>query len=298
MTAITACENFAAGRHWIISRAEALARGAHPRAISRRVASGGWRIVYPGVYIVGHAHLNWKSRLVATLVWAGPGAVVSGRSAGALFGFLPLRNAPIEITTRKKKNSRHGIIVHYDPSLPVKPKVFKEDLPITSVPRTLRDLCAALPRERAIEAVRVALKEELTTIDRVARFLVKQGGIGVRGSGQLRWILTKRFAHGVTDSEAEDLFMELAPRYGFQPMHHHIVVIEGREIEFDFFVPPVLDVEVDGSGVHGNPVQYEKDRERDAFLERHGYQILRCTYWQLVNDPAAVFARIRARVRV
>jgi very-short-patch-repair endonuclease len=53
-------------------------------------------------------------------------------------------------------------------------------------------------------------------------------------------------------------------------------------------------VETDGWAYHHTRCAFERDRERDQLLTRAGFQPLRFTYRQVVEDPEGVAATIRA----
>ena len=53
-----------------------------------------------------------------------------------------------------------------------------------------------------------------------------------------------------------------------------------------------LVVEVDGFAYHSDRAAFERDRRRDADLAALGYTVVRVTWRQLVDEPAAVVARV------
>ncbi|MFP5388498.1 MAG: hypothetical protein ACLGG5_04280, partial [Thermoleophilia bacterium] len=59
-------------------------------AIEARLARGQLRRVRRGVYGVGHALQSQRTRWMAAVLSAGPDAVLSHRSAAALWGLVPL----------------------------------------------------------------------------------------------------------------------------------------------------------------------------------------------------------------
>ena len=90
----------------------AAARGGEPaavagarrerRAIERRIEGGRLHPVSAGVYAVGHRVLSQHGRWMAAVLAAGPGAVLSHRSAAALWGIRPTARARVEVTTPKR----------------------------------------------------------------------------------------------------------------------------------------------------------------------------------------------------
>src|SRR5687768_3070443 len=76
----------AAEQHGVVSRAQLLELGFSRRAIARRLASGRLHRRYAGVYAVGHDRLSREGRWMAAVLACGPDAVLSHRSAAALWG--------------------------------------------------------------------------------------------------------------------------------------------------------------------------------------------------------------------
>jgi very-short-patch-repair endonuclease len=53
-----------------------------------------------------------------------------------------------------------------------------------------------------------------------------------------------------------------------------------------------LIVELDGYAFHGTRAAFERDRARDAELQRAGYRVVRLTWRRLHREPAAVAASL------
>jgi hypothetical protein len=271
-----------------------------PAAISRRLASGRWILIYPNVYLVGAGRIGRKTRLMAACRWAGPDAVISHTSAAELLGLEPGRAGRVTLTTPGKKNSAHGIEVYQDVTMATERIVKVDGIPTTTVERTILDLCRIFERMRAVTLIERAIREGRTNLPRLARVLGTGGAPNRRGGRTLQWVLRNRFAIGVTDSEAEDLFIRLARTHGAPRgyVHHHVVHDAGRHIaELDFaYLEELVDIEVDGDEFHADPASVQRDKRRDALLIEMGWIVLRFTYWQLVREPEWVFERIRKTV--
>src|SRR3954447_14792398 len=72
-------------RFGLVTTTELLAAGLTASAISKRVARGAMRRWYPGVYSYGPSALSREAEWVAAVLAAGDGAVLSHRSAAALW---------------------------------------------------------------------------------------------------------------------------------------------------------------------------------------------------------------------
>src|SRR4051812_31275282 len=71
-----------AERQWgVLSRAQLAECGLSGGAVSRWIERGRLQRLLPGVYALGHRALQTEGRLVAALLYAGPGAALSHSTA-------------------------------------------------------------------------------------------------------------------------------------------------------------------------------------------------------------------------
>jgi very-short-patch-repair endonuclease len=110
-----------------------------------------------------------------------------------------------------------------------------------------------------------------------------------------RWRLeavmeSHRVGMTMTRSHAEERFLALCRKHGILDPEIN-VHLEGYEVDFLWRDHGVV-VEVDGYASHGTRRAFERDRARDAELIAAGYQPLRITFRQLVNEPREVVARV------
>jgi hypothetical protein len=67
--------------------------------------------------------------------------------------------------------------------------------------------------------------------------------------------------------------------------------VAGRHV--DLFWPPGLAVEVDSFKFHGTtPRKFRNDHDKTAALELTGVKLIRVTWWQIVEEPLALTARL------
>src|SRR2546426_9556064 len=71
----------------VITKAPAAAVGVSAWAISRRVTSGEWAHVFPGVYRATAAPVTNRQSALAAALWAGDRALVSHGTAAELWEF-------------------------------------------------------------------------------------------------------------------------------------------------------------------------------------------------------------------
>src|SRR3954452_3288805 len=95
----------AARQHGVVSRGQLAALGFGAGAIKHRLALGRLHPLYRGVYAVGHRSLRREAWWLAAVLAAGPDAVLSHRSAAALWGMRDTRRAAVEITSTRTTSS-------------------------------------------------------------------------------------------------------------------------------------------------------------------------------------------------
>jgi predicted transcriptional regulator of viral defense system len=145
----------AATQYGVVSRAQLLALGFGRGGVERRVAAGRLHRRHRGVYTVGHTVLSRNGAYLAAVLVCGPHAVLSHRSAAALWGLRPSDAPRIDVTVPRTSGVRttDAIVVHR-PLLAPDPMTH-DGIPVTTPGRTLADLALALPRrqlEKAVEA--------------------------------------------------------------------------------------------------------------------------------------------------
>lgn len=82
----------------VITRAQCLALGTAPTWVSAQVSSGRWQRVHTGVMVTHSGPVPWRTRARAALLYAGPGAALSHRTAGYLHGFVPRPPPTIQVS--------------------------------------------------------------------------------------------------------------------------------------------------------------------------------------------------------
>lgn len=229
---------------------------------------------------------------MAAVLACGPDAILSHRSAAALWGLLADRRAVIDVTIpgRTKRGSR-GIVVHNVRRLHPSDRRRREHIPVTSPARTLLDLAeATTPRQlaRAIdEAERLGLFD-LRAIDELCA-----RATGRRGTRRLReTIRGYRPSPPTTRSLLERRFAEICADAGL-PRPAMNLWVAGYEVDA-IWLDRRLVVELDSFEFHRTRAAFEADRLRDAAMQREGLRSLRVSARRLEEDPAGVTSDIRA----
>jgi very-short-patch-repair endonuclease len=274
-------------QHGVVSRGQLLELGFGRRGISRRLASGRLLPLHRGVYAVGHRAVSRDGRLLAAVLAVGPGAVLSHRSAAELWGIRRTSRQRIEVTVPRALKPRPGIEIHRR-DVPPDEQTTHQDIPVTTVPRTLVDLAAVL---RPTDLRRAAEQAEVNRLaDPLPLNAVVRRHQGRHGIKTLKALTRDGIEPRITRSELEQRFLSLVEANGLpKPQTNAAIQQDGTWIEVDcLWQKQKLVVELDGHAYHSTREAFERDRERDRRLEAAGYRVIRITWRQLRDDPGAV----------
>lgn len=178
----------ASAQHGLIGRAQAFEAGVTARMIQRRTDNGEWEAVHRGVYRLAGTPETWVQRVLAATLASG--GVASHRAAARLWG-LDLRRTERAVITVRTGGTRslRGVVVHHTGALRPADRAVREGIPCTSVARTLVDLAGELGFEDLEACVDSALRENLTTVRYLEKWLPGQGR---NGSAVLRELVEDR----------------------------------------------------------------------------------------------------------
>jgi very-short-patch-repair endonuclease len=295
-TSSSAVWKLAAAQHGVVSRRQLLKLGLSRRTIEHRLATRRLHRVMRGVYAIGRPELTRRGHWMAAVLSCEPAAVLSHRSAAALWGIGIEPAGRIEISVRALSYPRGpGVLAHRRPTLRPEDLDTSNGIPVTTPVRTLIDLATQLGKgslERAInEADRLELVDPETLLAALDEYP------GVPGVGPLRAILGER-TFRLTDSELERRFLSLIAAAG---MPTPVTGIRLNGFKVDFYWPDLgLVVETDGLRYHRTPGQQARDRLRDQAHTAAGLTPLRFTHAQVRFDAAhvrAILAETARRLR-
>ena len=280
----------ARAQHGVVARRQLEELGFGAEAINHRLAVGRLHTVFHGVYAIGRPGLHPEGRWMAAVLACGAGALLSHRSAAALWGIRPDRSRLVEVSLRTTSGRvRAGIAIHRRPVLRDADRSIRDGIPVTSPVQTLVDLAARLGREGTERAVNEA--DRLDLVDPVRLRAELEDHRGEPGVARLRQLLDRR-TFRLTRSRLERLFLPLAERAGL-PVPLTKQWVNGFEV--DFFWPELgVVVETDGLRHHRTPAQQAKDRLRDQAHTAAGLIQLRFTHEQVRYEPRHVLGILRA----
>ena len=223
---------------------------------------------------------------MAAVLTCGPNAVLSHRSAAALWGIAPPPTSGIDVLADSDRHARPGLRVRRA-TLSAVDRTSCDGVPTTSVPRTLLDIAAVAPwaLERALEE-----SERLELFDLRAFEELISRSRGRRGVRRLRDAIAAYREPAFTRSELERRFLRLVEEAGL-PKPSVNIWVAGHQIDV-FWAEERLGVELDGYEFHRTRLSYEQDRRRDEELALAGIQVIRLT-WRRLEEEVDLGRRVR-----
>ena len=286
----------AARQYGVVSLAQLGDLGLGPKGVRKRVATGRLFRLHAGVYAVGHPALPPGGALLAAVLACGPGAFLSHRSAGHLWGLIRSSQTLVDVSSRQRGGrGRSGIRAHRGGTALRCDITVRERVPVSTVARTLLDLASVLRRDELERACERA--ETLGLLDVRALEDVLARATGRRGVRRLGSILAGlRPESAFTRSELERRFLALCREQGLPRPSVNVwlpLAKDGFEVDFLWEGQQVI-AELDGHRFHRTRLAFERDRSRDQLLAVAGYQTLRFTWRQVVEGPGQVAGRLGA----
>jgi very-short-patch-repair endonuclease len=275
----------AAQQHGVVARAQLLAAGVDGSALDRAVCAGKLHRVHRGVYAaVAPELLTEEGHLVAALLAAGDGAVLSHGAAGWRWRIIPAPPSVIELAVPRDRAEIQGLTLVVSRNLRPGDTSVNGRFPTTSVPRTLLDLATRYERRALLRALAEAeFQHDLRPAD-VQRTLRR----GHPGSANLRAALAEHApGHGEMKSRLERRFRTLLIGHGIELPERNQRV--GPWMVDCLWRERRVVVELDGRQ-HERPHQADSDDDRDLWLRRHGHVLRRYGQRQIEQRPDEVIA--------
>jgi hypothetical protein len=270
-----------ARQHGLITRSQA---GDDRARIEHRLASGRWVRVGAGVYRLAGMPVTWEQRALAACLIAGPGAVVSHRSAAVLLGISGFRPGPLEITVPPGRSARNPLARVHRKTLEPRERTIRDHIPVTHPVRTLVDLARTVAPEVLEEAVddvlcrRVVRLEDLADEKPLAPVLAAWNGDGA-----------------LPGSAAEISLVRALTAAGLPPpRRQHWVAAAHARVDLAYPAERIA-IELDSFRWHAGTRPFESDRARGNRIVAAGWHLLRA----VPGDPEPTIsaaARLLRRV--
>src|SRR5262245_58804446 len=146
-------------QHGVVARRQLLGLGLSPKVVERRVAAGRLHVLWRGIYAVGRPTVTTRGWWMAAVLACGDRSLLSHESAAALWGLREMntvaeggraRPALIHVSVTEDPSRRlAGIRAHRRGGLDESERTEREGIPVTTPGRTLIDLAALPPAQRA-----------------------------------------------------------------------------------------------------------------------------------------------------
>jgi very-short-patch-repair endonuclease len=293
----TTIEEIAARQRSLFTRIQAADAGFTPESIEHRLESGRWLLHRHLVYGLLGARMDERTRLLADVLAAEPGGHASHRSAGALLGIPGFSLTPHHVLVPDHFDRvRTTAVLHRTKFLPPHHRRLIDDVPCTSLARTLFDLCGTERLGRSARAVDNALARKWVTVPALWAVLIETKVQGRPGSTVLRALLTERGPSYVPPAtELERRFVTLTERFMLPRPRRQVDLGDADQWigRVDFVFPTGLIAEVDGTEHHTSLLDRTADADRDHAFERTGRSVFRFSWFDVTRRPAAVAATIR-----
>ena len=269
----------ASRQHGVVARRQLESLGVTAGSIRRQRENGRLHLVHRGVYVVGHPAVTPRGRWMAAVLASGPEALLSHRSAAALWGLIDVPGGLIDVIGAGKGS--RGVRVHRSADISNEDRMVRDGIPVTSPSRTLVDLAAVVSDRRLTYAFEAAERQQVLDVEKVDALCGRR-----RGTKVLRRLITDQTEPDPVRSRVERRFLA-ACRQARLPKPAVNVAIGDSTV--DFLWPKTgLIVELDTFGFHGSRRQFEEDRRRDLELRLQGFSVVRVTDRQLVRSRGRI----------
>jgi hypothetical protein len=258
-----------------------------PSAIKANVRAGRWRAVAPRVYATFTGPLPRESRIAAALLYAGPLAVLSHRTAAEAWGMRPPSTGPVHVTVPYNCSAISQLpLVMVHRSRAFRHIAVDGRPPLTNRADTVIDLAVAEPTPR--EAQRTIT--EMVTGRRVAAPQLRER-LFERPPWRYKQAILEaldRLDTGV-DSMLEELYaVEVEAAHGLpEARRQQPVRVDGKRLVEDAVYDHIgipFTVRLDGR-THLEPEVARRDRRRDNAAELAGRSRLVFGWHELSQDP-------------
>jgi very-short-patch-repair endonuclease len=296
--AVDLIRELAEAQHGVVTRQQLLARGFGTDRINSWLRGGRLTRRWRGVYSLGLGSLTQHGRWMAAVLACGDGALLSHRSAAALWGLRPPGSALIEgrVGVDGARAPGAGIKTYRSTPAVLRCAAVHEGIPVTTVGWTLLDLAAVVRAPQLRRAVEAADQLELFDLREVTAAL--EVDPGRPGSRKLLTLLADMKDHGVTRtrSDVEALLLQIVIEHDL-PRPEVNRYDNGREVDFRWPRHRLI-VEVDGWQFHRSRRAFVTDRARDRAAVATGWRVARFPATEVFAEPGRVAAEIRALLDV
>lgn len=280
-------------QHGVVGRRQLMGLGIEEGTMRRWLRAGRLHPLHREAFAVGHTRVNQHGRWLAAVLACGEGALLSHRSAAALWGLARQRGSAVDVTGRSGRQfrpGRDGLRLH-------RGRLYEDDrseragIPVTSLARTLFDLAEVVTSRQLERAWEEADRLDLLQLRAVER--VCEQGYGRHALRPIRRLLAEARAPSYTRSPLENSFAEFF-REHLDDLPAPLTNVSILDHEVDAYWPSQrLVVEMDSWEFHSHRAAFEHDRARDAAMQAAGYRVIRLTHRQLESEAPRIIIQLR-----
>jgi len=264
--------------------------------LRKNLASGGWRVMFPGVFWPRRQQPLLRAWCKAALLWAGPEAVLSGETAAILHQLDGRWSQDlVHLTRRPRTPLRHPRVKVRCSEVPPEDIVQVEGMRCTNVERTLVDLASTTAEENLAIAFESAWRRDPLVPELIRCWLpLLRGG---RGSAMLAQVLkdSDRRKRPLRSALEVMLWRFLREHRFPVPDPDFTVWDDQGAMVIDFLFPERgIALEADGYAWHGGQKKrFDHDALRRGRLTALGLLHVSVTHDQLTKGREPLKSRLR-----
>ena len=278
----------------IISLRSLRAIGFTADEVGSFVLHGDLKRLHRGVYADGRNRLTDNTHLKAALLTIDGDAWLAGKTAAAVWGLQGLSLVQIEVCVVASRTPKHrGLLVRRVSQAPLRSETkVHRGLRLSSVEHMLTEVARHGTREELDALIEAAVRRGLlnfTELEATLRHHHREPGIG-----RLKGALAGYRPMPKRKSGLEESFDRWLLSHPEIPEPERNVKFAGTW-ELDCYWPQhQLVLELDGRPYHIVVQDIERDRRKDASLQRHGLRVLRVTDLRWKVDRSGVHSDLIA----
>lgn len=284
----------ASRQYGLFSRHQVLNVGLSDRTIHRRVRSGRWHQLGPGVYSLPGFPASWLRSLWLAPLAVGPGSVLSHEAAAALHHLILFPPGSVMITVAHGDHERRNPLwrVHQSRDLEPAHVTIVDGLPVSTVARTFVDLAAVAGRERLARSLEDAHVRSTCRLEEVQALYEELRRPGKHGMKRLGEVLGERGPGYVPPESVLERRLLKVISGGRIPTAVRQYALPWRQRvqeRVDLALPAHrIIIEGDGRRWHSRMDQMAADRRRDREALNHGWRPYRFVWAEITRSPQMV----------
>ena len=287
-------DSIAQNQFGLITFQQARSVGITPRQWTRLHETGVLRDVHPKVAALFAYPPSIQQKIFAATLGIGGRPIASHRTALHLWGvWEPDETDPIDVIVDHRPGGREldGVIVHRPRDVKELAPIRVHGIPVTVPTRSLIDFAAVAPQALHSVTERMLLAGTISR-DHIRAAVARHSKQGRRGIGPVRdllrnWPYSDKPAESVLEMRVERLLAATS-------LPPHDTQIEIGPFRADFGWPEwKIAGEVDGWGKYDMLEKFNRQTDRDAYLQVRGWLVLHFTWRDITRRPQSVVKRLR-----